>query len=564
MDSFDASSNFRTNIMNITASQTDKNDLTAPITHNPFCATVSVAARPSPRYALTTLGFPRMLPAFQISSGPESSSITQNDEVDASECSNQINKSSPHYPEDKVEAPEYHPALKAHTIATTQMKSRYHPSAITAGFDWGSDASNISDDSDELDTDLSDESDESDLDEDTNEITAVDANTSDGVEEYEPDASEDYDGRGQPHTYILTDRDLMISYGYKDGVHPLLHYDEHDNLVVEDVPVSSRLSQLDDEQSEAESEEVASADEIYNAQDASRPPATLAFAPVGTPPSTVAISTMAQPAVRPVTTKVAISKRNVAAKPRQKAQKDVFRAARTWVAKSNKTEMRQLLVEWFDEGYTNAENANDLSIRLSALQKAHIENLDNGEEDNESDEVIDERSEIGDETVIEKKALDVQTLQSSVQISGKSPHVTNATTITDVTDTEDELPATSPVLQAAYIKLLSDGSENKDASEVVDEESEVDGNRVYQTGESLSMKSINPNQDTDMAEVNHDVSARLSVSLIAKKRQRGDIEDKDDTLSEESTAKKAKGLDPYENVKQLGRPIKNAKKRAQV
>jgi hypothetical protein len=119
-------------------------------------------------------------------------------------------------------------------------------------------------------------------------------------------------------------------------------------------------------------------------------------------------------------------------------------------------------------------------------------------------------------------------------------------------------------LQAAYIKLLSDGSENKDASEVVDEESEVDGNRVYQTGESLSMKSINPNQDTDMAEVNHDVSARLSVSLIAKKRQRGDIEDKDDTLSEESTAKKAKGLDPYENVKQLGRPIKNAKKRAQV
>ena len=538
--------------MNVTASQTDKNDLTAPITHFPFCATVSVAARPSPGYVLTTLGFPRLLPAFQIGSSPESSPITQNNEVDASECFTQINKSSPHYPEDKVEPPEYHPALKAHPIATTQMKSCYHPSAITASFDWGSDASNISDDSDESDTDISDESDESDLDEATNEITAVDANASDGVEEYESDASEDYDGRGQPHTYTLTDRDLMISYGYKDGVHPLLHYDEHDNLVVEDVPVSSRLSQLNDEQSEAGSEEAASADEIHNAQDASRPPATLAFAPLGTPPSTVAISTMAQPAVRPVTTKVAISKRNVAAKPRQKAQKDVFRAARTWVAKSNKTEMRQLLVEWFDEGYTNAENANDLSIRLSALQKAHIENLDNEEEDNESDEVLDERLEIGDETVIEKK------------ISGKSSHITNATTITDVTKAEDELPATSPVLQAAYIKLLSNESENKHASEVVDGESEVDGNRVYQTGESLSMKSINPNQDTDIAEVNHDVSARLSVSLIAKKRQRGDIEDKDDTLSEESTAKKAKVLDPYENVKQLGRPIKNAKKRAQV
>jgi hypothetical protein len=535
-------------------------------------------------YPTTSLGLSRSwLPSFKVATRLNSPSNAENElrtpslSPEASDEDEKTDDASVYHLEKMLKAVRYYPN------AATPMISRYRPSAIPAGFDWGSDTSDISDDLDESDSNASEDSeidntnmsDESDSDEDKNEVTAVNANTPDGIKDYNPDAPEEYDGRGRPFIYTLTDRDLMISYGYRGGLHPFLHYDEHDNLVVDAVPLSSQFDQIDGEESEEASEEATSLGETANAQNVSRAPKSSAIAPLEIHSLAVTTSDITSPAVRPATTKVTTSKRKVAAKPRQKAQKDVFRAARTWVSKSNKTEMRQLLAEWFGEGYNDAENANDLGVRLAALQKAYIEIPDNKEEDNTLNEIVGKGFEIGYETKIDNEVLDVQTLQSSVTISGKSTNATNATTATEVTKAEEEVPAKSPGLQVAYIKLLSDRPENKDTSKVADEELEADHKvedgaeifeeELYLTVEDVSVNFMNANQDTDRTEADDDdVSAKQSASLIGKKRQRGDSEDQDKNSSEEHTSKKAKIVEPYENVKQLDRPIKKTKKRAQV
>jgi hypothetical protein len=128
------------------------------------------------------------------------------------------------------------------------MISRYPPSAIPASFDWGSDDSGASNEPNELDSHASDntnsdawkESYESDLDDDTKNITTGEA--------YDPDGAEEYGGRGIPFLYTLTDRDMMISYGYKDGVSPLLQYDENDNLIVKAAHICSMFDRGDEEE----------------------------------------------------------------------------------------------------------------------------------------------------------------------------------------------------------------------------------------------------------------------------------------------------------------------------
>ena len=536
---------------------------------------------PIPGYTTTSLGLSRSrLPSFKVATSSISPSNAENelrtsslspaasdeDEPNEDEAFTKANDASTHHLENLVKAARYDSNTAIPVI------SRYRPSAIPASFDWGSDTSDISDEPDDSDSnasedseiDASNEFDEYDSD-DENDVTARDANTFDGIEEYNPDAPEEYDGRGRPFIYTLTDRDLMISYGYRDGVHPLLHYDEYDNLVVDDIPLSSRFDQLDDEKSEEALREAASAAEIANAQGVSPAPKSSAIAPLDIPSLALATLDIASPAVRPPTTKAITSKRKAAARPRQIAQKGVFRAARTWVSKSNKTEMRQLLAEWFGEEYNDADNANDLGARLAALQEAYIESPDNEEEDSALDGVTDNEFKVGYESKTNNEVLEVQTLQSRAKVSKRSSNDTNTTTAT-----EDEVRAACPELEAAYIKLLSDGLENKDASEVADEKSEADHKvedgaetfeeESYLAGEDVSVNSDNANQDTDMAEADEEVSSRLSASLIGKKRQRSDSEYQDENSNEEPTAKKAKILEPHENVKQLGRLIKKPKR----
>jgi hypothetical protein len=552
-----------------------------PVSAYPLVNGIQLA--PIRGYPTTSLGLSRSwLPSFKVATRLSSPSNAENElrtpslSPKASDEDDKTDDASVYQLENMLKAVRYYPN------AATPMISRYRPSAIPAGFDWGSDTSDISDDLDESDSnaledsdiDNTNMSDESDSDEDKKEVTAVNANTLDGIKDYNPDAPEEYDGRGRPFIYTLTDRDLMISYGYRGGLHPFLHYDEHDNLVVDAVPLSSQFDQIDGEESEEASEEATSLGDTANAQNVSRAPKSSAIAPLEIHSLAVATSDITSPAVRPATTKVTTSKRKVAAKPRQKAQKDVFRAARTWVSKSNKTEMRQLLAEWFGEGYKDAENANDLGVRLAALQKAYIEIPDNKEEDNTLNEIVGKEFGIGYETETDNEVLDVQTLQSSVKVSGKSTNATNATTATEITEAEDEVPAKSPGLQVAYIKLLSDRPENKDASKVADEKLEADHKvedgaetfeeESYLTGEDVSVNFMNANQDTDRIEADDDVSAKQLASLIGRKRQRGDSEDQDKNSSEEPTSKKAKIVEPYENVNQLDRPIKKTKKQAQV
>jgi hypothetical protein len=379
---------------------------------------------PDPGNTITTPGLPRTQlwgfktitnlealsdtpkdPAISSLLSPEDSDINQ---VDAARVFAQINNESADHLEDQTKTSQVQPNLEACSDTPILMISQYRLSAISAGFDWGSDDSDASNESNELDSHdpnntISDAwkvSCISVLDDDINKITTGEA--------YDPDGVEEYDKGGHPFLYTLTDRDMMISYGYKDGVCPLLQYDENDNLIVKAAPTCSMFDRGDEE---VDGEEPTSAVDIVAKYQETLRTATSLTTAASNPISTdTAISAIASPTVQSTTIKVTTSQPNVATKPRRNFCKAVSRKVSTWIAKSNKTEMCAFLEEWFGEVMTKVElkkkSAQNLASSLSALQIAYIESLHDEKEGRKKYKVAEKESRAHDKADGEDEALD--------------------------------------------------------------------------------------------------------------------------------------------------------------